>query len=87
IWQATEERERQRQAQRLEPPDTTIYDGEFRLQGWLDAEYLGDFEWKDNDTGAGITEIPWDHYLAQWIWDEWGRLQRGQKRQVHIVVE
>lgn len=87
IWTVTEERERQRQAQRLAAPDTTVYDGEFNLHGWIDAEYLGDFEWKDNDTGAGITELPWDHYVAQWIWDEWGRLQRGEKRTVHIVVE
>ncbi|MGW5377433.1 Gp37-like protein [Nocardia sp. NPDC003999] len=87
IWQATEERERKRAAGRLEPPDAAVYDGEFRLQGWLDAAYLGDFEWKDNDTGAGITELPWDHYLAQWMWDEYGRIQRGEKRQVHLVVE
>ncbi|MFD3748323.1 phage tail protein [Nocardia sp. NPDC058633] len=87
IWEITEERERQRQAQRLEPPDTTIYDGDFNMIGWLDAEYLGDFEWVENDTGAGQTEIPWSHYIAQWIWDEHGRLQRGEKRDVHIVVE
>jgi len=87
IWQVTEERERQRSAARLEPPEVIVYDGEHRPQGWLDAQYLGDFEWVDNDTGAGITELPWDHYLAQWMWDEWGRIQRGEKRVVHIVVE
>ncbi|MFD3431163.1 Gp37-like protein [Nocardia fluminea] len=87
IWEVTEERERQRQAGRLEPPDTTIYDGDWNMIGWLDAEYLGDFEWIDNDTGPGQTEIPWDHYVAEWIWDEWGRLQRGEKIDVHIVVE
>ncbi|WP_433592323.1 phage tail protein [Nocardia sp. CA-145437] len=87
IWQVTEKRERQRQAQRLQAPDVTVYDGEFNLHGWIDAEYLGDFEWKDNDTGAGSTELPWDHYVARWIWDEWGRLQRGEKRVVAIVVE
>lgn len=87
IWAVTEERERQRQTQRLAPPETTVYDGNFHLQGWIEAEYLGDFEWVDNDTGAGITELPWDHYVARWIWDEWGRLARGEKRTVHIVVE
>ncbi|MBW0270786.1 hypothetical protein ATM97_07135 [Nocardia sp. MH4] len=87
IWEVTEERDRQRAAQRLEVPDVMVYDGEFNMQGWLDAAYLGDFEWKDNDTGAGITELPWDHYLAQWMWDEHGRIARGEKRQVHIVVE
>ena len=87
IWEVTEERERQRQAGRLQPPDTTIYDGDWQMIGWLDAEYLGDFEWVDNDTGPGQTEIPWDHYIAEWIWDEWGRLQRGEKIDVHIVVE
>lgn len=87
IWQVTEERERKRAAQRLEPPDVAVYDGEMRPQGWLDAAYLGDFEWVDNDTGAGITELPWDHYLAQWIWDEHGRITRGEKRVVVIVVE
>ncbi|WP_280441190.1 phage tail protein [Nocardia brasiliensis] len=87
IWEVTEQRERQRQAQRLEPPSITVYDGEWNLHGWIDAEYSGDFEWVDNDTGAGLVELPWDHYVAQWIWDEWGRLQRGEKRNVHIVVE
>lgn len=87
IWEATEKYERQRQMARTAEPETRVWDGEWDLHGWLDAAYLGDFEWVDNDTGAGVTEIPWDHYVAQWIWDEKGRLDRGEKRNVHITVD
>lgn len=87
IWQVTEERERQTQAARLEAPETRLWDGDWNMQGWLAGEYLADFEWVDNDTGAGVTEIPWDSWAAQWIWDEWGRMQRGEKRNVHISVD
>ncbi|WP_280336589.1 phage tail protein [Nocardia wallacei] len=87
IWQTTEQHEREREMARNAPPETRVWDGDWRLQGWLDAAYLGDYEWVDNDTGPGQTELPWDHYAAQWIWDEWGRIQRGEKRNVHITVD
>ncbi len=87
IWQATEQHEREREMARNAPPEVRVWDGDWQLHGWLDAAYLGDYEWVDNDTGPGQTELPWDHYAAQWIWDEWGRIQRGEKRNVHITVD
>ncbi|MEU1526350.1 phage tail protein [Nocardia rhamnosiphila] len=87
IWAETEKHERRRQANRLAEPETRLWDGDWNMQGWLSGEYLADFEWVDNDTGAGVTEIPWDSWAAQWIWDEWGRLERGEKRNVHITVD
>lgn len=87
IWQATEERERRREMARNAEPEVRVWDGDWNLQGWLDAAYLGDYEWVDNDTGPGVTELPWDHYAAEWVWDEWGRIQRGEKRNVHITVD
>ncbi|WP_280265338.1 phage tail protein [Nocardia wallacei] len=87
IWQATEQREREREMARNAAPEVRVWDGDWGLHGWLDAAYLGDFEWVDNDTGPGVTELPWDHYAAQWIWDEYGRKQRGEKINVHITVD
>ncbi|WP_406234918.1 phage tail protein [Nocardia sp. NBC_01009] len=87
IWELTEERDRQLAAARLDEPEVRLWDGDWNMQGWLAGEYLGDFEWVDNDTGAGVTEIPWDSWAAQWIWDEWGRLDRGEKLNVHISVD
>lgn len=87
IWQATEERERQTQARRLEAPLLRIWDGDWHMAGILAAEYSASFEWVDNDTGPGVTEIPFDHYVARWIHDERGRMARGEKRNVHITVD
>ncbi len=87
IWEVTEERERQRELARNAEPEVRVWDGDWALHGWLDAAYLIDVEWVDNDTGPGVTELPWDHYAAEWIWDEWGRIQRGEKRNVHLTVD
>ena len=87
IWEATVAQEKRETLCRLEPPLVRLWDGEWHWQGEVAAEYMGNFEWKDNDTGSGVIEIPFDHYTARWIWDEKGRMARGEKRNVHITVD
>ncbi|WP_084721749.1 Gp37-like protein [Rhodococcus marinonascens] len=87
IWQATREQEKREALRRLEPPLTRLWDGEGNWQGEVAAEYLGRFEWVSNDAGSGLLEIPFDHYTARWIWDEQGRMTRGEKRNVLVTVD
>ncbi|MFC9769373.1 phage tail protein [Rhodococcus jostii] len=87
IWQATRAQERREALQRAEPPLCRLFDGEGHWQGEVAAEYVGRFEWIDNDTGNGLLEIPFDHYTARWIWDENGRIARGEKRNVVVTVD
>jgi hypothetical protein len=87
IWQATQEHERQETLRRLEPPLVRLWDGEGNWQGEVAAEYAARFEWIDNDAGPGLLEIPFTHYTARWIWDEKGRMDRGEKRTVVVTVD
>lgn len=87
IWEATRQEERREALRRAEPPWTRLWDGEGHWQGEVSAEYLGRFEWIDNDSGSGLLEIPFDHYTARWIWDEKGRMDRGEKRNVLVTVD
>src|SRR4029077_8659203 len=57
------------------------------FRGIVGAEYSGDFTWADNEVAPGVIEIPHDHYTAQWIWDEQGRKDRGEKHHVLVTVD
>lgn len=87
IWRATLEQERREQIARLQPPLIRVWDGAWNWQGEIAAEYAGKFTWVSNDTGAGEIELPFDHYVARWVWDERGRMERGEYRNVHITVD
>ena len=87
IWQATLDQERREKIARLQPPLVRVWDGAWNWQGEIAAEYQGTFGWVSNDTGAGEIELPFDHYVARWIWDERGRMERGEYRNVHITVD
>lgn len=56
IWEATVAQEKRETLCRLEPPLVRLWDGEWHWQGEVAAEYMGNFEWKDNDTGSGVIE-------------------------------
>ncbi|MGB3357590.1 MAG: phage tail protein [Rhodococcus qingshengii] len=87
IWEATRAEERREQNQRQIPPVALLWDGEMRLQHLVQAEYGGTFDLIEGDTGPGQLEHPLDHPVGEWLWDEWGRMQRGEKRNVNITVE
>lgn len=87
IWQETLKQERAEQRLRRKRPDLFVYDGEWDLHYLITDEDEAEFSWIDNDTGPGSTVLPWDSYVAGWIWDMQGRIDRGEKRNVHLVVE
>lgn len=87
IWSETLKQEAAEIAFRRQRPVCQIWDGEWQLQYVLTQEYEAQFSWIDNDTGPGSTTIPFDTHVAQWIHDMQGRIDRGEKRNVHITVE
>lgn len=87
IWQETLKQERAEIALRRQRPVVLIYDGDWRLQYKLDGDYKSQFSWISNDTGPGMTAIPFVSNVAQWIHDSQGRIDRGEKRNVHITVD
>ncbi|WP_301119764.1 hypothetical protein [Mycolicibacterium fortuitum] len=88
IWGATLEQERYEESLRRHMPDVMIFDGDWNLHHILGgAEYKATFSFVSNDSGPGQTDIPFDSPVAQWIHDMDGRMNRGEKRNVHVAVE
>lgn len=87
IWQATQENARREQQLREVPPLVRLWDGEMRLQHIVQAEYSCTAELIDGDTGPFEIRHPFDHPVGQWLWDEHGRMQRGEKRNINITID
>lgn len=87
IWAATEAQKRDEQRLIREPAVVRVWDGDWHLHHLMQVEYSAEFEFVDNETGLGTTELPFDSPVAQWIYDMWGRMERGEKRNVHITVD
>lgn len=87
IWAATRENERREQQLRTIPPLVRLWDGEMNLQHVVQAEYAGQGELVDGDTGAIEIRHPLDHPVGQWLWDEQDRLERGEKRNINITID
>ncbi|HOY80579.1 MAG TPA: hypothetical protein PLB92_00430 [Rhodoglobus sp.] len=88
IWNATIRQGRAEKALRRQKPTPHLYDGDMQLQHVCGEElYSAEFSWISNDSGPGQTIHPFDSHAAQWIWDMQGRIDRGEKRNVHIITE
>ncbi|MDJ0404040.1 phage tail protein [Rhodococcus erythropolis] len=87
IWAATQAQEKQDTLSRLEPPLMRLWDGDYNMHHIVGCEYSANFEWINNDSGTGLTELPFDSAAAQWIYDVKGRIARGEKRNVHISID
>ena len=87
IWQATLDQKYDEQKIRRQPPLVRVCDGDWNLQHILRDEYKATFSFISNDSGPGQTDIPFESPVAQWIYDEQGRMDRGEKRNVHIAVD
>lgn len=87
IWEETEKQERAEQRLRKTKPVVLIWNGDWELHYELAQEYDAQFSWISNDSGPGKTTIPFNTEVAQWIHDWQGRIDRGEKRNVHITVD
>ena len=87
IWAATRFNEQRELNLRKVPPLVQLWDGEMRLQHVVQAEYSFGLELPENDTGYLELRHPFDHPVGEWLYDQKGRLDRGEKRNVNITVE
>lgn len=87
IWRATLAQEREEQRLRDEDVLVCLWDGDWRLHHLMRNEYSAQFAWVSNDSGPAQTEVPFDSPEGVWLYDMWGRLERGEKRNVHITAE
>lgn len=87
IWEATLAEAEQEQRLRDLPPVTQLWDGDMHLQYVVEMEYSASFDLIDGDTGPGQIVHPYDHPAGRWLVDTWGRMQRGEKRNVVITVD
>lgn len=82
-WDTVRQRQQDRERERLKPPRTRFWDGDYTLRGELVGERGGDFEFVENETGTASVQLSLDHYLAKWVMNHKGRA----KRNVHVTFE
>ena len=87
ILAATQQQFRNEQALRKQHPLVRLWDAEWNLQFLCSVEYTATFTWISNDTGPGRLEIPFATPVAQWIYNEPGRMAAGQGRTVCVTVD
>lgn len=87
IWFNTQMHRQGDDNERRTQPLVRVWDGEWNLQHILSVDYSSTFSWVSNDSGPGRSEIPFDSPVAQWIHDMQGRIDRGEKRNVHVTVD
>ncbi|MFC9769079.1 hypothetical protein [Rhodococcus jostii] len=87
IWAATRENAAAEKRLRQVPPVVRLWDGDMNLQHLVTAEYAASFEVVDGDTGPIEIRHPFDHPVGRWLYDMYGRLQRGEKRNVIITCD
>jgi len=87
IWQATLDQERDETRIRTDEVVIRLWDGDWGQQHLMRNEYSAGFAWISNDSGPAQTEVPFDSPEGFWLYDMWGRMERGEKRNVHISAE
>src|SRR5687767_8029029 len=87
IWAATRAQRAAELNLRKVPPLLRLWDSEMHLQHVVGAEYAASFELIDGDTGPIEITHPLDHPAGRWLWDEQGRIDRDEGRNVNITVD
>lgn len=87
IWVATREQERRQERMRNADPVVELFDAEMRLQFLVRNEYGQDLVLPSNDTGTIELPVPFDSPVGEWGWEEKQRLDRGEGKNVNIIVE
>lgn len=80
VLDAIKKRRADWEADRLADAEIDLFDGLMRHRGPVWGNITEQFEWVDNDAGAGSIKLPLDHYLVPWIVDHKGR----DKRDIHV---
>lgn len=83
LWDTIKVRKQKREAARLAPPLTRLWDGDFNLRGVVAGERQGEFETVENDSSTASFQLPLDHFLARWVMNHRGR----EKRNVHVTFD
>ena len=86
IWVATREQERRQERMRQADPVVELFDAEMRLQHLVRNEYGQNLVLPSNDTGNIKLPVPFDSPAGQWLWEEKARLDRGEGKNVNIIV-
>lgn len=87
IWVATREQERRQERMRNADPVVELFDAEMRLQFLVRNEYGQNLVLPSNDTGTIELPVPFDSPVGEWGWEEKQRLDRGEGKNVNIIVE
>lgn len=87
IWAATEAQKRDENRRVRAAAVVQIWDGDWNLQHLMQVEQGAEFDFVDNDSGPGTTELPFNTHVAQWVHLSKQRIAAGEKRNVHITVD
>lgn len=87
IWEATLQRERDYQTIRKQDQLIRLWDGDYNLKHFISDFYSSDFNPIDNDVGTHELVLPWEDPAAQWAFDEYARIQAGEKTVVNISCD
>lgn len=82
-WLTHQNNRRRRRARRINQPIIRLWDGDWNYRGRIANAIRANFQWKYNETGVAVVELPLDHYLSRWIIDVDGRSTRN----VHISLD
>lgn len=88
IWEATEQRQWELDRERRTAPVVRLWTGaNADLVHIVECEDEASWEDPDCDTGVGTLKIDFSMPQAQWLNDMYGRIQRGEKRNVIVSVD
>ncbi|UTN91688.1 minor tail protein [Gordonia Phage StorminNorm] len=87
IWEATKSAQRDEARIRREVPIMRLWDAEWLLQHVVGNPIEYEFEWIDNDAGAGMVVVLAEDPVGQWALDFEGRDLREEGVNVHITAD
>ncbi len=88
IWDATERAHADLERERRTPPLIRLWTGgNADLVHIVECEDSARWEDPDNDTGPGVLKMDFALPQAQWLNDMYGRIKRGEKRNVLVSMD
>lgn len=82
-WRAAYTKKKARRDKRLQRPLVRLWDGDWVMRGYCEAELSGSLQWALNNTGVAEIALPVGHYLANWALDPWGRPTQN----IHLTAD